>query len=94
MAHILAAAPFEDFARENAPFLGLVLCALIGLLVFRLVARAMTRMLLLAILLLTTLFIAAERDEITECAETCKCQLAGVDTSIAFCNPRRPPFST
>ena len=94
MAHLLAAAPFEDFARENAPFLGVVVCALIGLLVFRLVARAMTRMLLLAILLLTTLFIAAERDEITQCAETCECELIGLDTDVPFCNPRRPPFST
>lgn len=94
MALLLAAAPFEDFARENAPFLGVVICAIIGLLVFRLVTRTVTRMFLLGILLLVTVFIAAERDEITRCAETCKCDLAGLDTSVPFCDPHRPPFST
>lgn len=94
MGYLLAAAPFEDFARENAPFLAVLICAILAGLVFRLVVRTVTRMLLLAILLLSALFVVAERDEITKCAETCKCQPGGLDTSIAFCNPNRPPFST
>ena len=89
MGLLLAAAPFEEWARENTPFLGVVVIALIALLVFRLVARAVTRMLLLGILLLITVFIAAERDEISRCSQTCRCEPAGVDISIAYCDPLR-----
>ena len=94
MGYLLAAAPFEDFARENAPFLAVLICALLALLVFRLVVRTVTRLLLLGILFLSALFVVAERDEITRCAETCKCSPGGLDMSIAFCDPHRPPFST
>ena len=89
MALLLAAAPFEEWARENTPVLAAVVCALIALLVFRLVARAVTRMLLLGILLLITVFIAAERDEISKCSQTCRCEPAGIDISVAYCDPLR-----
>jgi hypothetical protein len=84
---VLAVGRYENWVRDNAPFLAAAVCALLGLLVFRLVVRTVTRMLLLAILLMVTIFIAAERDEIQQCAQTCKCELAGVETSVAFCEP-------
>ena len=87
---VLAAGRYEEWIRENAPFLAAAVCALLGLLVFRLVVRTVTRMLLLAILLMVTLFIAAERHEIQQCAQTCECELAGVETSVAFCEPNLP----
>ena len=89
MGLVLAAAPYEEWARENSPFLAAIACVLIALLVFRLVVRTVTRMMLLGILLLVTVFVAAERDEITKCTETCRCELATIDVSVAYCDPLR-----
>jgi hypothetical protein len=91
---VLAAAPYEEFARDNAPVLALVIIAILAILVFRVVVKTMTRMVLLSLLLLVTLFVAIERDEITECAQTCDCELAGIDTSIPFCNAELPRTGT
>ena len=41
------------------------------------------------LLLLVTVFVAAERDEITKCTETCRCELATIDVSVAYCDPLR-----
>lgn len=90
MGTLFAAAPFEDWVREHSPILAAVVCVILGFLVFRLIARTMTRMILLGILLLLTVFIGAERDEITECTQTCSCQLAGIDTDIPFCDSSLP----
>ncbi len=84
----MAVAPYEDFVRDHAPIMFGVICALLGLLVIRLVVRTMTRVVLLSLLLLITLFIGIERDNITECAQTCKCHLAGFDVSVAYCEPK------
>ena len=89
---ILAAAPYEDFARDNSPILALVVCAVLALLVIRLIVKNTTRLILLSVLLLVSLFIALEHENITQCTQTCKCTLAGVDTSIAYCNPKLPRF--
>lgn len=85
---VLAAAPYEEFARQNSPVLAAIFLGILALLVFRLVVKTMTRMILLSLLFLVTVFVAVERDEISECAQTCRCQLAGFDTSVAFCEPR------
>jgi hypothetical protein len=87
---VLAAAPFEDFARDNAPLLAAMVCALLAVLALRLIVNVMTRTVVLSLLLLVTVFVAAEHEEITECAQTCRCQLAGVETSVAYCNPKLP----
>lgn len=90
MGHLLAAAPFEDFARENSPILAVIVCAILGLLVARLITKAVTRVALLGIIVLVGLFIVIERDAITECAQTCECRLAGVDTNVPACNAKLP----
>lgn len=90
MGHVLAAAPFEDFARENSPILAVIVCAILALLVVRLIVRNTTRLVLLAGLFGLTLFVAIEHENITQCTQTCKCELAGVKTSIAYCNPKLP----
>ena len=94
MLRVLAAAPYEDFVRENSPVMAGIICVILALLVVRLIVNTMTRMILLSILLLAMVFVAAEHEEITECAQTCKCQLAGQDVSIAFCNPKLPRTGT
>lgn len=90
MGFLLAAAPYEEFARDNSPVLAVIVCAALGLLVVRLVVRNVTRMILLAIIVALSLFIAVEHESITECTQTCKCNLAGVDTSIPYCNSKLP----
>lgn len=87
---ILAEAPFEEFARENSPLLGVLILAILAVLTVRLITRALTRMLLLGLFALIALFVVVERDEITECTQTCECQLAGVDTEIPYCNRDLP----
>ena len=94
VGHIVAAAPFEDFVRENSPVFAVIVCAILALLVARLITRAVTRVMLLGMLLLASLFIAIERDNITECTQTCSCTLAGVDTSIPACNSKLPRTGT
>ena len=86
VGYLLAVGRYEEWVREHTPFLAAAVCAVLGFLVFRLVVRTVTRMLLLSLLLLITIFIAAERDEITRCAQTCECQLAGFDVSVAYCD--------
>ncbi len=88
MGLVLAAAPYEDFVRDNIPVFVLVMCLILALLVLRLVVKMMTRALLLGILTLTMLFVYVERDNIEVCARTCECTLAGFDTSVPGCNPR------
>ena len=90
MGSLLAAAPFEDFARENSPFLAVLICAILGILVARLITRTITRLVLLALIVLIGMFVVVQRDNITECTQTCECELAGVDTSIPFCNRALP----
>lgn len=90
MGVILAAAPFEEFVRDNSPVMVGIVCAILALLVIRLIVNSVTRMVLLSLLLLVTLFVAAEHENITECTQTCKCTLAGADVSIAYCNPKLP----
>ena len=87
---LLAAAPFEDFARENSPILAIVICGILGVLVARLITRTITRLVLLGLIALIGLFVVAQRDDITECTQTCECELAGVETSIPFCNRSLP----
>lgn len=90
MGSVLAAAPFEEFARDNSPVLGVIFLGLLALLVVRLVVKTMTRMVLLSIIVLLSLFIAVEHENITQCTQTCSCTLAGVDTSIPWCNSKLP----
>ncbi len=90
MGHILAAAPFEEFARENSPILAVIICVVLALLVARLITKTFTRIVLFGIIVLAGLFIVIERDNITECTQTCECRLAGVDTTIPACNAKLP----
>ncbi len=90
MGYILAAAPFEDFARENSPILAVIICVVLALLVARLITKTFTRLALLGIIVLAGLFIVIERDNITECTQTCECRLAGVDTTVPACNAKLP----
>lgn len=85
-----AEARYESFAREYAPILGGVICLILAILVARLITRQITRVLLYGILLTTMLFIYIERDAITECTQTCSCELAGFETSIPYCNRELP----
>ncbi|WP_436795949.1 hypothetical protein [Actinospongicola halichondriae] len=94
MRMILAAAPFEDFARENSPILAVIVCVILALLIARLITRTMTRLVLLGIVVLAGLFIVIERDNITECTQTCECRLAGFDTTIPACNAKLPRTGT
>lgn len=87
---ILAAAPFEEFARENSPILAVIVCVILALLVARLITRTVTRVALMGMIVLAGLFIVVERDNITECTQTCKCTLAGVDTTLPACNAKLP----
>lgn len=87
---LLAAAPFEDFARENSPVLAIVICGILGILVARLITRTVTRLVLLGLIVLIGLFVVVQRDNITECTQTCECELAGVDTSVPLCNRALP----
>ncbi|MDZ7676492.1 MAG: hypothetical protein U5K30_15655 [Acidimicrobiales bacterium] len=86
MRTMLAAAPFEDVARENAPILLVLFLVLLAILIARIIQRAITRSLLLGILVLVGLLVVIERDEINQCAQTCECELAGVDTEVPYCN--------
>ena len=89
MAWIFAAAPYEEFARDNVPVLVVIACLLAALLVVRLVVKTMTRVVLLATLLMMVLFVYVERDNITECTQTCECAIAGVDVELPACDPAR-----
>lgn len=83
---LLAAAPYEDFARRNTPTMIAVALIIAALLVVRLVYRTLTRTILLAILTLIATFVLVERDNIQECAETCECSIAGVDATVPRCD--------
>jgi hypothetical protein len=86
---IFAAAPYEEFVRDNSPVLVVLACLLAALLVVRLVVRTMTRMILLSTLLLLVLFVYVERNNITECTQTCECKIAGFDVELPACDPAR-----
>jgi hypothetical protein len=86
---IFAAAPYEEFVRDNSPVLVVIGCLLAALLVIRLVVKTMTRMILLSTLLLMVLFVYVERDNIQECTQTCECAIAGVDVELPGCDPAR-----
>lgn len=87
MGSILAAAPYEEFVRDNSPVLAVVFCLLLALLVVRLVVRTMTRMILLGTLLLLVLLVYVERDNIQDCTQTCDCAIAGFDVELPACDP-------
>lgn len=87
MRSIFAAAPYEDFVRDNSPVLAVIFCLLLALLVIRLVVRTMTRLILLSTLLLMVLFVYVERDNIQECTQTCECAIAGLDVELPACDP-------
>lgn len=89
MGSILAAAPYEEFVRDNSPVLAVLFCLILALLVIRLVVKTMTRMILLSTLLLMVLFVYVERDNIQECTQTCSCAIAGVDVDLPGCDPAR-----
>ena len=86
---IFAAAPYEEFARDNSPVLAVVFCLLLALLVVRLVVKTMTRMILLSTLLLMVLLVYVERNNIQECTQTCECAIVGVDVELPGCDPAR-----
>jgi hypothetical protein len=86
---LFAAAPYEEFVRDNSPVLAVVFCLILALLVIRLVVKTMTRMILLSTLLLMVLFVYVERDNIQECTQTCRCTIAGVDVEMPGCDPAR-----
>jgi hypothetical protein len=86
---IFAAAPYEEFVRDNSPVLVVIACLLAALLVVRLVVKTMTRMILLSTLLLMVLFVYVERNNITECTQTCECAIAGFDVELPACDPAR-----
>lgn len=90
----MAAAPFEQFVRENSPLLATVVVVILALLVVRLVMRTMTRLILLSLLVLVMVFVAVEHENITECTQTCECTLAGFDTSVPYCNAELPRTGT
>ena len=48
--------------------------------------RTLTRTVLLAVLALAVLFVFIERDNITECARTCECAVAGFDLDVPGCD--------
>lgn len=81
-----AEAPFEDFAREYSWILALVFLLLLALLVVRLVVRTMTRTVLLAVITMVLLFVTVEREEISQCTQTCSCTLAGFDVTVPWCS--------
>ncbi len=87
MGSILAAAPYEEFVRDNSPVMAVVVCLLLALLVVRLVVRTMTRVVLLGGLLLLVLFVYVERNNIQECTQTCSCSIAGLDVELPRCDP-------
>ncbi|HAS13597.1 MAG TPA: hypothetical protein DCS55_24320 [Acidimicrobiaceae bacterium] len=89
MGTILAAAPYEEFVRDNSPVLAVVFCLILALLVIRLVVKTMTRMILLSTLLLMVLFVYVERNNIQECTQTCECAIAGIDVELPGCDPAR-----
>lgn len=89
MRLLIAAAPLEDFAREYSPVLVGAFCLLLALLVVRLVVKTMTRLVLLGSITLLSLFVLVERDNISECTQTCDCTIAGMDTSVPFCDRAR-----
>ena len=89
MGTILAAAPYEEFVRDNSPVLAVVFCLILALLVIRLVVKTMTRMILLSTLLLMVLFVYVERNNIQECTQTCECAIAGIDVELPACDPAR-----
>jgi len=89
VASILAAAPYEEFVRDNSPLMVVIVCLLAALLVVRLVVKTMTRMILLSTLLLMVLFVFVERNNIQECTQTCTCSIAGFDVELPGCDPAR-----
>lgn len=90
MYRLLAEAPLEDFARDHLPILAILICVILALLAARLIHRTVTRLVLFGTLGLVSLFVIVERQEIRECARTCECELAGVDTEIPYCNADLP----
>jgi hypothetical protein len=89
VAHLFAAAPYEEFVREHSPILAVLFCVLLALLVVRLVVRTMTRMILLGSLVLISLFVYVERTNIRDCTETCECTVAGWDVDMPACDRDR-----
>ncbi len=89
MGSILAAAPYEDFVRDNSPVLVVIFFLILALLVVRLVVKTMTRLILLGIITLMALFVFIERDNIRECTSTCSCTIAGADVELPACDPER-----
>lgn len=87
---VLGQAPFEDFARDNNPLLGVLVCAILAILTIRLITRAVTRLVLLGLFFLVATFVVVQRDNITECTQTCECEIAGIDAEIPYCNPDLP----
>lgn len=90
MGLLLAEAPFEEFARDNSPILGVIILLILAILIVRLIHRTVTRLVMLAFVVLVGLFLVVERDAITECTQTCECELVGQDVDIPYCNRKLP----
>ena len=85
---VLAALPV--WLSDNLAEYSTAVFAIAALVVFRLVQKTVTRLILLALLVAASTFVYANQDQLRQCATTCKCRLVKQDVSIPGCRSRFP----
>jgi chromate transport protein ChrA len=85
---VLAALP--AWLSDNIAEYSTVLLAVAALVVFRLVQKTITRIILLGLLVGAATFVYANQDQLRQCATTCECRLVKQDVSVPACKSRFP----
>jgi hypothetical protein len=85
---LLAALP--TWLSDNIAEYATGLFALAALVVFRLVQKTVTRLILLGILVGAATFVYANQDQLRQCATTCSCRLVKQDITVPACSSRFP----
>jgi hypothetical protein len=64
--------------------------AVVGLVVMRIVQKAVTRIVLLGLLVTGAVFVYSNQPQLELCANTCACRLVHQDVTVPGCNTRFP----
>ena len=82
---VLAAAP--EWLSDNMLTIAVVVLVVAAIVVLRMVTHAITRLVLVAILVGAGVFVTVERDDLERCTRECECELVGLQIDVPACDP-------
>ncbi len=83
-------AAFPEWLSENVSLFSVLTLAALALLVMRLVKKAITRVVLLGVLVVAAFFVYVNQDQFEQCANTCECRLLRQNIKVPLCSPEFP----